>query len=110
MSVLNELALGYLLGVFGIIVLFAPALIRTLDPVAPDACMGLWPGRAHESVEVRRTRRLPLKKRFTFFPDRGLIGGAVILLLLVPVFFMVTQHELSKGIYVRFGPSTPTRT
>ena len=70
--------------------------------------MKMGVGLASDSVEVRRQRRLPLKQKFTFLPNRGLIGGATILLLLLPVFLMVTQHELSKGIYVRLAPRPHT--
>jgi biopolymer transport protein ExbD len=104
MSVPNELALGYSLGVVGIVVLLAPALIRTVDPFAPDVSMKMGAGLAYDSVEIRRRKRLPLKPKFTFLPNRGLVGGAMILLLLLPVFFMVTQHELARGIYVRLLP------
>jgi len=104
MSVPNELALGYSLGVIGIVVLLAPALIRTVDPFASDPSMKMGAGLAYDSVEVRLRQRLPLKPKFTFLPNRGLVGGAMILLLLAPVFVMVTQHDLGKGIYVRLVP------
>lgn len=104
MSVPNELALGYSMGAVGIVVLIAPALLRAVDPFQPDASMKMGAGLASDSVEVRRRRRLPLKPKFTFLPNRGLIGGAMVLLLLLPVFFMVTQHDPAKGIYVRVVP------
>lgn len=56
------------------------------------------------SVVVRPQRRLPLRGKFTTLPNRGLVGGAMILILLVPVFVMVTQHDLARGIYVRLSP------
>jgi hypothetical protein len=93
MSVPNELGLGYSLGVVGIIVPLAPVLIRIVDPFAPDASMKMGEGLAHESVELRRQRRLPLRRKFTVLPNRGLVGGAMILLLLLPVFLMVTHLE-----------------
>lgn len=99
-----ELALGCSLAVIGVVVLLAPALIRMGGSYAPDASMKIGEGLAHESVECRRQRRLPLKRKFTMLPNRGLVGGALILLLLVPVFVMVTQHELSKGFYVGLVP------
>jgi len=74
-----------------------------VDSYAPDASMKMGEGLAHESVEFRRQRRLPLKRKFTVLPNRGLVGGAMILLLLVPVFVMVTQHDLARGIYVRLA-------
>jgi hypothetical protein len=57
MSVPNGLAAGYSLEVVGIIVLLAPALIRIVDPVAPDAAMTMGANLAHDSVEDRRQRR-----------------------------------------------------
>lgn len=104
MSVPNELALGYSLGLAGIVVLLAPALIRTVDSFTPDASMKMGAALAYDSVEVRRRQRLPLKPKFTFLPNRGPVGGAMILLLLAPVFVMVTEHDLARGIYVRLLP------
>jgi len=104
MSVPNELAVGYSLVIVGIVVLLAPALIRMIDPVAPDASMKMGANLTHDSVEVRCKRRLPLREKFSFLPNRGLVGGAMILLLLVPMFVMVTEHDLSRGIYVRIVP------
>src|ERR1700722_8966816 len=103
MFVANELALGYSFAVVGVVVLFAPTLIRMLDSYAPDASMKMGEGLAHESIELRRQRRLPLKKRLSMLPNRGLIGGAVILLLLIPMFLMVAPQE-SRGIYIRLTP------
>jgi hypothetical protein len=37
-------------------------------------------------------------------PNRGLVGGAVMLLLLVPMFLMISQEPDYKGIYVRLVP------
>jgi len=100
----TELALGYSLAVVGAVVLLAPALVRMVDTYAPDASMKMGEGLAHESVELRRRRRLPLKRKFAALPNRGLVGGAMILLLLVPTFVMVTQDDLAGGIYVRLTP------
>jgi len=104
MFVPNELALGYSLATVGVVVLFAPTLVRMVDSYAPDAPMKMGEGLARESVECRRQRRLPLGKKFATLPNRGLVGGAMILLLLAPVFVMVTQHDLARGIYVRVTP------
>src|ERR1700722_4828184 len=100
----TELALGYSLVVAGLVVLWAPALVRMSDGFAPDASMKMGEGLAHESVEFRRERRLPLRGKFKVLPNRGLVGGAMVLLLLIPMFVMVTQHDLAKGIYVRLSP------
>jgi biopolymer transport protein ExbD len=100
----DELALGYFLAGLGVAMIFVPVLMRATDSIAPDASMKLGVGLAHPSVEVRRQRRLPLGRKFTGPPNRGLVGGAMILMLLLPVFLMVTEHELGKGIYVRLVP------
>ena len=98
-----ELALGCSLAVIGVVVLLAPTFVRMGGSYAPDASMKIGEELAHESVECRRQRRLPLERKFTMLPNRGLVGGALILLPLVPV-FMVTQHDLARGIYVRLAP------
>jgi biopolymer transport protein ExbD len=72
-----------------------------MGEVTPDLKMGEV---APESVESRRQRRLPLSRKFATLPNRGLVGGGMILLLLVPVFVMVNQHDLARGIYVRLVP------
>ena len=100
----NELALGYLLAVLGVMLLFAPTLVRPLDSYAPDASMKLGVALAHQSVESRRQRRLPLRNKFSMLPNRGLVGGAMILLVLPLVFVLVMEHDLEKGIYVRLSP------
>jgi biopolymer transport protein ExbD len=99
----TELALGYSLAVMGVVVLLAPALVRIVEinGYAPDASMKMGEGLAHESVELRLRRRLPLKRKFSVLPNWGLVGGAMILLLLVPMFVMVTEHDLARGLYVR---------
>jgi len=104
MYVPTELALGYSLVVVGVIVPLAPALIRMVDSFAPDASMKMGEDPTHESVELRRQRRLPLGRQFTVLPNRGLVGGAMILLLLLPLFIIVTQHDPIRGIYVRLLP------
>jgi len=74
MSVPNELAIGYSLIAMGAALLFAPALVRIVYPFAPDASMKMGEGLAHESVEFRRQRRLPLTRKFVILPNRGLVG------------------------------------
>ena len=46
MFVPNELALGYSLAVVGVVVLFAPTLVRMVDSYAPDASMKMGEGPA----------------------------------------------------------------
>jgi biopolymer transport protein ExbD len=83
-----------------------PPLVRIVDinRYAPDASMQMGGCSGDESVEFRRQRRLPLKRKFSVLPNRGLVGGAMILLLLVPVIIMVTEHDPARGIYVRSTP------
>ena len=104
MSVPTELAWAYLLAAGGIVTLLAPTLIRMVSSFAPDASVKIELGFPHQSVELRLQRRLPLKRRFSALPNRALVGGPIMLLLLIPAFLMVTQHDLAKGIYVRLVP------
>ena len=67
--------------------------------MAPDASMKLGQNLANQSVEFRRLRRLPLKKRFVVLPNRGLVGGSAVLLLLLPMYLMLEKPD-SMGIYV----------
>ena len=48
MFIANELALGYSFAVVGVIVLFAPTLVRMVDSYAPDASMKMGEGLAHD--------------------------------------------------------------
>jgi biopolymer transport protein ExbD len=104
MYALNELALGYVLAVLGVVLLFAPSMVGLLNSYAPDASVTMGANLAHESVEFRRQRRLPLRKKFSMLPNRGLVGGTMVLLLLPLAFVMVFQNDLAKGIYVRLSP------
>ena len=106
----SELALGYLLALLGIVLLFAPTLVR-IGPIlvrmvgsyAPNASMKMGQGLAHQSVELRLQRRLPLKGKFSVLPNRGLVGGVGMLLLLIPMFLIVEPQE-ARGIYIRLAP------
>jgi biopolymer transport protein ExbD len=99
----TELALGYSLVAIGVGTLLAPTFIRMVDSYAPDASMKMGEGLAHQSVEFRRQRRLPLKKRLSMLPNLGLIGGPIFLVLLIIMFLSVSFRE-SRGIYVRLTP------
>jgi biopolymer transport protein ExbD len=104
MDASNELALGYIFAIVGIVVLFAPTLIRALDDCAPGASVKMASGIADQSIEWRRQQRLPLKKRFST-PNRGVVGSAAVLLVLVPTFLMVIESDQNnRGIYVRLTP------
>jgi len=86
-----------------VVALFAEAPVRMLPPFASEASLKMEEG-THESVEVRRQRRLPLRRKFTVLPNRGLVGGMMVLILLIPVSILVNQHDLAMGIYVRLVP------
>lgn len=96
----SELELGYLLIVGGLVFLLAPTFLHMLDDYAPDYSLKMGEGLAYESVELRRRRRLPLKKRLSLLPNLGLIGGPVFLVLLIIMFLLNSPRE-SRGIYVR---------
>jgi len=104
---LNRACARVSLAAIGVVVLLAPGLVRMLDSYAPDASMQMGEGLAHESVEFRRQRRLPLRRQFAVLPNRGLIGGSVILLLLILMFLLISPQE-SRGIYVRLVPRHPS--
>ena len=64
----NELAIGYLLAVGGVALLFAPTLIRVLDRYAPDASVKTGAGLAdqHQPVEDQPQERSPLSAKSVF--------------------------------------------
>ena len=95
----SELELGYLLIVGGLVFLLAPTFLHMLDDYAPDYSLKMGEGLAYESVELRRRRRLPLK-RLSLLPNLGLIGGPIFLVLLMIMFLLNSPRE-SRGIYVR---------
>jgi biopolymer transport protein ExbD len=110
MSAPIELAWGYVLGLCGIAVLLWPTLIHCVEEIAPDTSMTFGRSLADQSIEWRRQRRLPLKTRFTTLPNRGLVGGSAVLLLLLPAYLIVEGAVLeAKGIYVRLA-ATPSHT
>jgi biopolymer transport protein ExbD len=105
MSVPAELAWAYLLVASGIVTLLAPTLIRMVSSFAPDDSVRVGQAFPHQSVELRRKRRLPLRRQFSALPNRALVGGATMLLLLIPAFLMaVQQFPPARGIYVRLFP------
>lgn len=99
----SELELGYLLIAGGLVFLLAPTFLHMLDDYAPDYSLKMGEGLAYESVELRRRRRLPLKKRLSLLPNLGLIGGPVFLVLLIIMILLNSPRE-SRGIYVRLTP------
>lgn len=104
MEVPGELVLAYSLMLLGGALIVAPVLARIIGGFAPDPSLKLGGSLEHESVEMRRQRRLPLRRKFAALPDRGLAGGAVVLILLVPMFMMVTRHSPAWGVYLRLAP------
>lgn len=100
LSVPEELAIGYLLILVGMALLCAPALVRLAHDFAPDSSVKLGSNLAHCSVELRQKKRLPLTRCFSTLPNRGLLGGSVVLLLLLPMYLIVEPQE-SLGIYIR---------
>ena len=98
----TELNLGYALALGGVALIFAPILVRMVGSYAPDASMKLGQDLAYESVEFRLRKRLPLKRKLSVLPNRGLVGGAVVLLLLIPMFLLVAPQP-GKGIYVELA-------
>jgi biopolymer transport protein ExbD len=98
----TELAFGYFLIVCGVVAIVAPVLSPVVEDFAPDASLTLAQSLNHESVELRREKRLPLRRRFSTLPNRGLLSMAVLLVLL-PTFITILPQE-SKGIHLRLIP------
>jgi biopolymer transport protein ExbD len=95
----SEFALGYVLVPVGIAILLWPWISGLVEDIAPDASMKLSESLQNHSVEWRRQRRLPLKKRLVVLPNRGLVGGSAVLLVLLPMYLMLEKPD-SRGIYV----------
>jgi biopolymer transport protein ExbD len=102
MSVPVELIFGCALILAGIFTFFAPTLLSAISEIALDRSMKMGHQLVHESIELRRQQRLPLRTKFVSLPNRGLLG-VVILPLLVPVFLSLFEPE-STGIYVQLSP------
>lgn len=103
LSVPTELALAYLLAAGGIVTCLASTLIRMVGHCAPDALVKAGERFACESVEMRLRRRLPLKKQFSALPDKAVVGGPLMLLLLIPMFLLILPPT-PRGIYVSVSP------
>ena len=104
MDASSELACGYVLALTGMAILLWPTLSRLAEHIAPDASMTLGQNLADHSVEWRRQQRLPLKNRLVVLPNRGLVGGSAVLLLLLPMYLMLEKPD-SRGIYVGINAS-----
>lgn len=103
MSVPVELTFGYALIVAGICMFVGPTLLGAVSEIAPDASMKLGQHLAQPSIESRRRAKLRLKDKVSILPNRGLIGGVVVLLVLIPVFQSIQEPD-STGIYVQLSP------
>jgi biopolymer transport protein ExbD len=106
LSVSTELDVAYLLSAAGLLTLLAPVLLRIVGSYAPDASVKTGESYPHQSVEVRLRRRLPLRSKHSSLPDRATVGGAMMLLLLIPMFLLVNGwNPRARGIYVRITPA-----
>lgn len=99
-SAVTELKLACFLIAAGIVTLFATALARMVSSYAPDPSLQMARDITSDSVELRLRDRLPLRLKLSMLPDRGLVGGALVLLLLVPMSLIITPPP-STGIYVQ---------
>ena len=62
----NELAIGYVLAVVGVLLLLAPTLNRMLDRYAPDASMKTGTQLAQQSIDVHSPGRLLFRPKSAF--------------------------------------------
>lgn len=94
-SSLAELKLAYFLIAAGVVTLFANALARMVSSYAPDPSIQVGRDITIDSAELRLRHRLPLKHKLSMLPDRGLLGGMLVLLLLAPtVRYMLCRPKL----------------
>jgi biopolymer transport protein ExbD len=104
LSVPAELMLSYVLLLCGTVAFLAPILVRMVSNYAPGGSVRTGERFEYESVELRLRGRLPLQPRRSALSDRGVVGGTIVLLLLVPAFLMIEwQHPTPKGIYVQLS-------
>jgi len=101
----TELTLGYSLAVVGVAVLVAPVVIWLGDSCAPDSSMKRGEGLAHESVELRRQRRvrkLPLRRPISGLAGFGLVGGIIYALIAIAMMMMTVAFvNTPRGLWVR---------
>jgi hypothetical protein len=62
----NELAIGYLLTIAGVLLLLAPILIRILNRYAPDTSMKTGALLSELSIDVHSPERLPIRPKLMF--------------------------------------------
>jgi biopolymer transport protein ExbD len=104
LSVPAELMLSYVLLLCGTVAFLAPILVRMVSNYAPGGSVRTGERFEYESVELRLRGRLPLKAKRSALSDRGVVGGTIFLLLLVPAFLMIEwQHPMPRGIYVQLS-------
>jgi hypothetical protein len=109
MSVPVELIFGCALILAGIFTFFAPTLLSAISEIALDPSMKMGHQLVHESIELRRQQRLPLRTKFVSLPNRGLLGVYVQLspqlgqavdesCLSGPILLRVKQHDGSSRV------------
>src|SRR5262249_20152418 len=77
-------------------------LARMVASFAPGEDALLARGMECQSVETRRRKRLPLRARFSGYPDRGLVLGMPFLVLLA--IGMCWTDPWPLGVYVAVAP------
>ena len=95
-------------GVLSLALVVGRTVMSMAASVAPGDDVKVEPGFESGNVESRRRERLPLKKRMSVLPDRSVLFGAPVLVMLI-VMLEITSPWPSKGIYVTSVP-TPTGT
>ncbi len=99
----NEICLASIFLGAGLVMLFGPSLARMIASYGAGDEAKVEPGFEAKSVEERRRKRLPLRRRLAALPDRGVIFGMPVMVLLVVMTFL-NLPPTPRGIYVAIAP------
>lgn len=110
---ITQFEFSLLLIFFGTCIIFAPSLARMICGYSRGESLQPDDGFDYDSVEERRRFRLPLSRMRSALADRGIVGGTLILLLLIPACILMhwtLNPYRAQGIYVCLPNQHRTRT
>lgn len=100
MTVANEFTLSGGLAIVAVVFLAGPALLRLAEDCGPGEAIAIChKNSSRPSLEARLRRRFPLRRRFAALPDRGVVFGTPVLVLLV-VITVWNLPPVPLGIFV----------
>jgi biopolymer transport protein ExbD len=89
----------WVLGIAGLFWILAPVAKGLAGNFATAEDVKVEPGLESKNVEARRRNRLPLRRQIAFLPDRGVVFGMPVMVMLI-VMWVITQQRESRGTYV----------